>query len=129
MPYWIRLALSVCVLALLTLALALGSPRPDEVRVVAQEPNGGQIALNSPIRVTFSRAVDQRSAQQSFALVPVARGRFAWENSTLIFVPTQPLRPATLYRVTIRVGLRDSRGQPNRTMTSWSFRTVTTSVP
>jgi Bacterial Ig-like domain len=40
-----------------------------------------------------------------------------------VFQPAEPLRAQTSYRVTIRPGLRDTRGYINHFMTSWPFRT------
>lgn len=123
MSYSIRITITSAALAALTsLAIAL-APQPEVIRVVAQSPNGRGIAPDSPISVTFSRAVDQRSAERAFVLYPPAKGRFSWRAQTLVFTPSAPLQPGTTYRVTIRPGLRDLAGYENRYETSWPFYT------
>jgi hypothetical protein len=121
--YSLRIGLASVVLALATIAAVILAPKETEITVVAQAPNGGDVALDSPISVTFSRPVDHRSAERAFALYPPVRGRFTWRDQTLIFQPAEPLRAQTTYRVTIRPGLRDTRGYTNRFMTSWPFHT------
>jgi Bacterial Ig-like domain len=123
MSYSLRVGLISAMLALATLAAVVLAPKETEISVVAQTPNGSAVALDSAISVSFSRPVERRSAERSFALYPPVRGRFTWRDQTLIFQPFEPLRPKTSYRVTIRPGLRDTRGYTNRFMTSWPFRT------
>jgi hypothetical protein len=123
MSYSVRVAVISAVLALATISAVILAPKETEITVVAQTPNGGDVALDSAISVTFSRPVDRRSAERSFALYPPVKGSFTWSDQTLIFQPAEPLRTKTSYRVTIRPGLRDTRGYTNRFMTSWLFRT------
>lgn len=123
MPYYLRIALVSAALAALTIALLATAPRPQEVQVVDQAPSGSGVPLDAEVRVTFSRAVERASAEASFRIVPVVAGGFRWEGETLIFRPREPLAAATNYNVTIRPGLRDARGRPNRAETRWTFRT------
>jgi hypothetical protein len=123
MHYLLRVGLISVVLALATAAAVILAPKPTEISVVADTPDGSGVALDSPISVTFSRDVDHRSAERAFALYPPVKGRFTWQDQTLIFQPAEPLHAQTTYRVTIRPGLRDTRGYTNRFMTSWPFRT------
>jgi hypothetical protein len=109
-------------MALTTVAI-LFAPRIRDVTVVAQTPNSNQVALDSPITVTFSRPVDRRSAERAFVLYPPVRGRFEWHDQTLVFIPLEPLRASTSYHVKIRPGLRDTYGHINRYETNWPFGT------
>jgi hypothetical protein len=123
--YSVLTALLSIGLALLTLAAIAFAPPVENIRVVAQSPDGVDVALDSPIIVTFSRPVDRRSAERAFLLYPITPGRFEWRaEQTLLFYPARPLLPGTVYRVTIRGGLRDTRGWINRAPTSWPFRTI-----
>jgi hypothetical protein len=123
--YTLRVAAVSLALLLATVAAVAFAPRASDVAVAAQEPNGSQVARNTPITITFSRPVDQRSAERSFVLYPPVRGRFQWrDDRTMVFVLAEPLKPRTTYRVTIRSGLQDARGRPNRGETSWPFRTT-----
>jgi Bacterial Ig-like domain len=123
MSYSLRVTLISLFLAALTLAAVVFAPRVTEITVVDQSPNGSSVALDNPISITFSRPVDQHSAERAFVLYPTVKGRFEWRDQTLVFLPGEPLRPQTSYRVTIRSGLRDTHGYTNRTPTSWPFRT------
>jgi hypothetical protein len=123
MSYSLRVVLVSATLALATILAVVLAPKETEITVVAQTPNGGGIALDSAISVTFARPVDQRSAERSFALYPPVKGSFVWRDQTLVFQPAEPLHAQTSYRVTIRPGLRDTRGYTNRFITSWPFRT------
>jgi len=123
MSYALRVMLIAVGLAALTAAAIAFAPRVTDVTVVAQTPNGANVALDSPVTVTFSRPVDTRSAEHAFLLYPPVKGRFLWRDQTLVFQPAESLRPRTSYSVTIRPGLRDARGYINRAMTSWPFST------
>lgn len=122
--YSLRIAIISVALALATAAAIAFAPRVDDVTVVDNQPAGSGAPLDQPLSVTFSRPVDRRSAERAFVLYPPARGRFAWrDDRTIQFVLNEPLKPQTMYNITIRPGLRDQRGRPNRTETRWSFRT------
>jgi hypothetical protein len=123
MIYSLRITVISAVLALLTVAAVIFAPKVTDITVVAQTPVGKDAALDSAITVSFSRPVDQRSAERAFVLYPPAKGRFSWHDQTLIFQPAELLRPQTLYRITIRAGLRDPHGYINRFITSWPFKT------
>jgi len=123
MTYTLRIATVSAVLVAFTIAAVLFAPKVTDITVVAQTPVGNGAALNSAITVSFSRPVDQRSAERAFVLYPPVKGRFAWQGQLLIFQPIEPLRAHTIYRITIRPGLRDPHGYINRFMTSWPFMT------
>ena len=123
MTYSLRIAAISAALALLTIAAVLFAPKVTDISIVAQTPVGNGAALDSAITVSFSRPVDQRSAERAFVLYPPVKGRFAWQDQTLIFQPIEPLQAQTIYRITIRPGLRDTHGHINRFMTSWPFKT------
>ena len=122
--YAVRVALASIALAALTLAAVVFAPRVSDVTVVAQTPGRDQVPLDSPLSVTFSRPVDQRSAERSMVIYPLVQGRFTWrDDRTVVFTPAEPLRSKTIYHITIRPGLRDARGRINRAETVLSFRT------
>lgn len=123
MSYYLRIVLVSVGLALLTAALVATAPRPTDVTVVDQAPNGQGVPRDAEVRVVFSRPVDRASAEVSFRVVPVVTGSFRWDGEALVFRPAQPLAAQTWYDITIRPGLRDSTGRPNRAETRWTFRT------
>jgi Bacterial Ig-like domain len=122
--YAVRVALASIALVVLTLAAVVFAPRVDYVSVIGQTPERDQVPLDSIISVTFSRPVDQRSAERSMVIYPLVKGRLSWrDDQTVVFTPSEPLRPKTIYHITIRPGLRDARGRINRAETLLSFRT------
>jgi hypothetical protein len=123
LTYHRRIALVSVALVIVTAVLVATAPRPGEVTVTEAAPVGSEVALNAVVRIAFSRPVDRASAEASFRIVPIVAGSFSWRDETLVFVPREPLAPATNYNVTIRGGLRDERGRPNRSETRWTFRT------
>ena len=42
---------------------------------------------NAPLRITFSRAMDQNATQKALLIEPEIPGEFTWEDNTLIFTP------------------------------------------
>jgi hypothetical protein len=124
MTYNLRIAIVSIALALAAVVAIIAAPRWEDVRVVAHTPSGAAASLNSPISITFSREVDQRSAERSFVLYPPVRGRFFWHNErTMGFLPMEPMQPQTNYRITIRSSLRDARGRANQAEISWPIHT------
>jgi hypothetical protein len=124
LQYRYRIALIALGLAVLTVAAIRFAPRVEDIHVQVSTPSGGQVPVTSPISITFSRPVEQRSAERAFVLYPPVKGRFSWPDAqTLVFTPSEPLQAQTTYRVTIRPGLRDTRGHINRFPVSWPFRT------
>jgi Tol biopolymer transport system component len=121
--YYLRIGLTSLALALaLGLALWIG-PRAAPLTLVAQTPNGEAVAVGAPIRVSFARPVDRRSAESNFRIEPYVPGRFFWQDTTLTYEPTQPLAAETAYRVSILPGLRDEQGRQNAAELAWEFRT------
>ncbi|MEO7908894.1 MAG: Ig-like domain-containing protein [Roseiflexaceae bacterium] len=123
-PYGIRIGLISMILMGFTLAAIVLAPRVEDVTVIGQTPERSQVPRDSLISVTFSRAVDQNSAERAIVLYPLVKGRFSWRDErTIVFTPAELLRPQTVYHITIPPGLRDVRGHINRAETVLSFRT------
>jgi Bacterial Ig-like domain len=123
-PYTIRLLACSALLAIATIAVIAFAPEVPEITLTAQ-PMGGNTSRTDPLRITFSRAVDKRSAERAFVLYPPTPGRFVWlDEQTVEFQLAQPLQAETIYNITIRPGIRDIRGRENRFPSSGSFRTM-----
>ncbi len=123
MSYYARIVAVSGATLLLTALLLIVGPRGAPITLAAQAPNGPEVAVGSPIRVTFSRPVDRVSAETSFRLDPATPGSFIWDERTLTFQPSRPLSPETDYQVSFGQGLRDAEGRANAAELSWSFRT------
>jgi Tol biopolymer transport system component len=126
--FYQRIIVASLLLALLTGLLAWQGFQQGDVRLVARSPEGDSVAASSTLRITFSRPVDRRSAEESFRLEPAVPGRFFWEDTTLVFRPDQQLKPATPYTVTLSTALSDAEGRANQSALSWNFRTRATQL-
>ena len=97
------------------------------------------VAVNKPIKVTFSEAMDCLTITQSCFTVMVGTpqisqvptfvtGTITCEGTTVTFTPTTDLLPNTTYTVTISCG-RSAAGTPIDHDFVWSFITVAPSCP
>lgn len=115
------------VLAALWLATGLVIVRGDQVgvQVTAVSPVDGAAAVSNqtPIRVTFDQPIELSGILRSLIVEPPASGTAQWEGETLVFYPSEPLLPDTLYTVTIPAGLRGQGGQTVQRPVVWQFRT------
>jgi Tol biopolymer transport system component len=114
-------------LAALWLATGLLIVRGDQVgvQVTMVSPAGGAVAVSNqtPIRVTFDQPIELSGVLRSIIVDPPVGGTAQWEGETLVFYPTEPLLPDTLYTVTIPAGLRGQGGQSVQRAFQWQFRT------
>lgn len=116
-------------LVLVTLWLATGLliARGDQVGVLvtAVSPADGAVAVSSlaPIRATFDQPTELSGVLRSIIVDPPVSGTAQWEGETLVFHPSEPFQPDTLYTVTIPAGLRGQAGQTVQRPVVWQFRT------
>lgn len=115
------------VLAALWLATILLIVRGDQVgvQVTAVSPADGATAVSSQaqIRAAFDQPIDMSSVLRSVVVDPPTAGTAQWDGETLVFYPSEPLLPDTLYTVTIPAGLRGQGGQEVQRPFQWQFRT------
>lgn len=117
---WSRPALLVpaAVLALVLLvACASGAepqPDPDRPTVTTTQPIDGTtgIALDTTIRVTFSRAMGRDVTESAFAVDPSVVCAFSWNTAgtVLTCTPDAPLALDTAYTVTVGSAAEDADG-------------------
>ncbi len=100
-------------------------PRVEAATVSGIRPRDGWTAvnINSSVNVTFDQEVDHSSAESAFSLAPKVEGTFAWNGTTMIFTPLQPLMATSSYTITIAAGVRDKRGLVSRTPYTSTFMT------
>jgi Tol biopolymer transport system component len=114
-------------LAALWLTTGLLIVRGDQVgvQVKAVSPADGatNVASLAPIRATFDQPIELSGVLRSLIVDPPASGTAQWEGETLVFYPSEPLLPDTLYTVTIPAGLRGQGGQTVQRAVVWQFRT------
>lgn len=101
----------------------------DRFKVLHTVPRdtGTDVPVNSGIEITFSHDNFTGYADY-FAITPAVPGGFEVHGRTLVFVPTDPLNPKTVYDVTIKKGLPliDSQEKLGEDL-SFSFETADSS--
>ena len=100
------------------------------VTTIAPPDTATNVAVNTPVRVVMSEAIDQTSvANNSIQLTPSVAGTvaLATDQVTLTFTPASPLSTSTSYTVTVN-GLRDLAAHTMTTFTS-GFTTSASSTP
>jgi len=72
--------------------------------IVTSLPAGPGTAPDSPLRVTFSRSMDQASVESAFSIQPSIEGKFEWsrDSHSFLFRHDVPFDRTTNYIVTIR---------------------------
>jgi hypothetical protein len=96
--------------------------------ILSAMPGGTTVAVQSPVTVAFSEAMEKEAAQTAFCLSPSVAGSFAWQGNTMVFTPAVSLQPAATYTVTVTTGARDQAGLGMAAAHAWQFSTGT-SVP
>ena len=83
------------------------------------------------ITVTFSKAMDASTINSSTFIVKlgptIVAGTVNYNASTktATFTPSLPLSSGTSYTVTLTAGIKDAAGNPQASISSWSFSTQT----
>jgi hypothetical protein len=112
--------------------ITLGFRTAPAPAVLAVQPPAGAAAvpLDSPISITFSRAIVPAATLMQARELPELRfdpplaGYATWlDPATVLFRPAAPLRPATRYRATLASTLADANGAQLRDDYEWSFST------
>jgi Tol biopolymer transport system component len=91
--------------------------------LLAVSPGDGetQVAVGSPIRLSFSEPMQPESVTQNLHIQPSVQGDFFWEANTLTFTPTGPWPSGERIRVTLKSGARSALGLPLLGEQAWSF--------
>jgi alpha-tubulin suppressor-like RCC1 family protein/photosystem II stability/assembly factor-like uncharacterized protein len=97
------------------------SPQPPIV--TGKSPEGMDVEVNVPITVTFSKPMNQSSAENAFSIVPYVGGTFAWSGNTMTFTPSANYEYFTDYTVTISTTAKDLTGTSLVSAYSWTFTT------
>jgi uncharacterized protein YvpB len=95
------------------------------VQVSSVNPKDGWTAVNihSPVKVTFDGQVDHASAEENFSLTPAVKGTFTWNDTTMTFVPTEPLAETSSYTVGVAAGVRATSGKASKNSFTSVFTT------
>ncbi|MFH0952512.1 MAG: Ig-like domain-containing protein [Patescibacteria group bacterium] len=98
-------------------------PPPD---LSAVEPTGDQVFVDQSIDLTFTRLMDQVSAESGFSITPEVKGVFSWnEDSTrMTFTPSANLLYDTDFTVKMAANTRDQSGGFLLEDSSYKFTTI-----
>lgn len=69
------------------------------------------ISANAPIKVTFSTFMNHQKTEQAFTIEPAVKGRFEWQDNTLLFIPQEPFPIGDRYTVTINTSTENIFGR------------------
>lgn len=118
---------ALAVMAALAVLIGVLLWRGDQVgaRIIRAAPAAGaeSVPIRSAISFTFSEAMNAESLEGRLRLSPEVTGALRWNGNTAVFAPALPLRPDTIYTVTIAAGARSQRGRLMLHDARWTFRT------
>jgi uncharacterized protein YkwD len=80
------------------------------------------VSARTSVTLTFSAPMDRRDVERGFSISPRVKGNLTVQGDTLVFEPTQRLKPGARYAVSV-VGARDERGNPLGGDVAFSFTT------
>ncbi|MEA1944335.1 MAG: Ig-like domain-containing protein, partial [Euryarchaeota archaeon] len=92
--------------------------------VTANTPTGAGVSVSTAITVTFSKAMNQASAEGAFAMDPSVTGSFSWYGDMMVFTPDANLECNTTHHLTIGTGAMDLAGNPLEDPFIWEFTTA-----
>ena len=88
---------------------------------ISPKSSSGNLAINTPIRISFDQPVDQNSAQQNFSINPAVSGSFSWQGQTMLYSAT--LSKDSSYQIIEKAGVVSQIGLPSQAAISTSFQT------
>jgi len=79
---------------------------------ITPENGAAGVALETPIVLTFSKAMDQAATQAAFSLTPGTEGNYSWntESTILSFTPEDIWQYSTVYNIGINTDAVDQEG-------------------
>jgi uncharacterized protein YvpB len=84
---------------------------------------GGEVNVNTPIRIAFDQPVDHGSAESRFKISPMIAGSFSWSGTTMIFTPKGMAYQAG-YSYAVAAGVVPVWGLPSAKVLSGGFSTA-----
>lgn len=111
-------------------ALTAAGCLPDGPRVLSTSPGQGAtgLAVSASLHLRFDRAMETSSLSTAITLTPAPPAGLAIsaaeEYTSAILVPREPLRPDTVYTLTVSREARDREGRRLRKAVTVTFRTA-----
>ena len=103
-PFRFRgLAFAGAFVILLVIAGLIGYPLvpAPTVEGYTLRENVRKISYNAPIKVVFTQPMDKASVEGAFHIEPLVKGKFEWNNNTLMFYPESNFEIGKTYAVTV----------------------------
>ena len=97
-------------------------------KVVSTIPVDGKntVAVNSPIEIAFSGAMNRTLTETAFSITPAVTGNFSWSSDTvMVFTPDNNLHSNTRYAITLYKSALDINNNPLLENYVFSFTTAT----
>ena len=103
-----RIVMGVIIVILITAAGMTISAWNSKPTITEIYPPVGAVNVpaTSPIRLVFSRAMDQLTVSERLKIEPAVEGVFSWDERTLTFTPDQPWPGATVINLQLEAGAR-----------------------
>ena len=118
--------MAVLVVVLITgvsLAIYAWNSKPQLVEIYPQD-GATNILATMPIRMVFSRSMQQEMVNEHIKIEPSVSGNFSWDDNSLTFTPNQPWPSGETISVTLEAGMRATSWLSfPMDQNSWSFRT------
>lgn len=92
------------------------------------QPGSTGLALRPEIKIEFSKAMNQSSAQSAFTLkhgTNVITGAFSWSGNVMSFIPATDLSAGAVHIISVNTSARDTAENYLETLQTWSFTTTT----
>lgn len=103
---------------------------PPQILSISPEEGEILVALDTPVTLTFSEAMDRSSIERALSLNPgTVSGTFSWspDDKQLVFTPTNLLEKMTIYTIIITTDAMDKNNVSLENAATSSFTTRTTS--
>ena len=91
--------------------------------VLNHSPVGTGVAVDEPVRITFSTDMDQASVEAALRIVPYQPGSISWIGDTMKYAPDHGWTPSTTYTVNVAGTAKDASGREMGSDYGWQFTT------
>jgi len=123
--FWFLFLIPLGILVILGGWILVSRGRPV-VTEVFPLPDSAAVPGLAPIRLGFSRPMNQASVIANLEIQPPQTGEFSWEGDMVTFTPSQNWPGGETITITVKTGARSSIGLPLAETRVWSFTAART---
>ncbi|MDQ6682303.1 MAG: Ig-like domain-containing protein [Chloroflexota bacterium] len=95
---------------------------PTKAEAAPPRSTSADVSAATQVAIGFSAAMDQADVERNLTVAPAIRGTVVWRGTTLVFAPTERLRPNVRYTIGV-AGAHDALGNPVGGDDTFSFTT------